>query len=53
LRQGPITPDKGLFLDPAEPLDAMLEALRCGPVADGLLEHEFEGRPPAQVFCAA
>ena len=31
----------------------MLEALRCSPVASGLLEHQFQGRPPAQVLRAA
>jgi hypothetical protein len=31
----------------------VLEALRCGPVAGGLLENEFQGRPPAQVFRTA
>jgi hypothetical protein len=31
----------------------MLEALCRGTIADGLLEHEFDGRSPAKVFGTA
>lgn len=31
----------------------MFQALRCGAIPGGQLEHELQGRSATQVFCAA
>lgn len=53
LQQRQVAADQGLFLGPAESLDAVFQALRGCPVPGGPFEHEFQRRAPTQVFRAA
>jgi hypothetical protein len=48
-----VATDQGFFLDPAEPLDAVFQALRGRPIPCFLFEHQFQRAASTQVLRAA